>query len=285
MTEARSDLWHVQMASGDVLVMTLDELDEAFNDGRIDESTMVLQGGALKWARLGAILGDEEPEIPAFDSPMETAGRQLVVPTPFVKPIVPTPAPTPTPFENDHLAPSVRPLAYDVLQDARPVGALESSLSLDDDFDPDMMSLRPSKKKYVFIGLAAAAALAIGGVGISKVAAQTTLDPQTATASIAQAAAAAAPAPVAQQPTTPTTTNVDALPGSRLSDDQKAALAKMDHKLEEQQAARAAAAAEKAAKRAAHHRGKFNPGKSGFHEGGDPHDPLNAKLNAKSKGW
>src|ERR1022692_4330060 len=94
MIEGRSDLWHVQLASGDLEVLTLDQLDEAFNSERIDENTMVLQGGALKWARLGEILGldDEEEErpvnqmpgrpLPAFNSPFETASRQLVVPAP-----------------------------------------------------------------------------------------------------------------------------------------------------------------------------------------------------------
>lgn len=283
MTESRTDLWHVQMASGDVLIMNLDELDEAFNSGRIDESTFVLNKGALqggnpKWARLGEILGDEEPELPAFASPMETAGRQLVVPTPFVTSSpLPTPAPSRSPFDHDNVTPSVRPMAYDI----------GSTASLDDDFDPEMVSLRPSKKKFVFAALGAAALVALGVVGLTKVAPSANLDAGAANASITQAAAAAAPAPAKPQTTTPSDPgiNVDALPGSRLSDDQKAALSKMDKKLEAEQAAKEAALAEKAAKRAARHHGKVKGGKTGFHEGGDPHDPLNAKLNAKSKGW
>ena len=290
MTEARSDLWHVQMASGDVLIMNLDELDDAFNSGRIDESTMVLQGGSLKWARLGEILGDEEPELPAFTSPMETAGRQIVVPTPFVQTLSTTPTPVPSrassgraqacalALDNDVVTPSVRPLAYDISS---------TTDFADDDFDPDMASLRTSKKKLVFGVLGAAAVVAIGVVGMTKVTASAAVSASNANASIAQAAAAAAPAPAKPQTTTPADVgvNLDSLPGSRLSDDQKAALSKMDKKLAEQQAAKEAALAEKAAKRAATHHGKFKAGKSGFHEGGDPHDPLNAKLNSKSKGW
>ncbi|MGH7329915.1 MAG: hypothetical protein ACREJX_16325, partial [Polyangiaceae bacterium] len=199
-------------------------------------------------------------------------------PTPFVNSVLPTPAPSGSPFlEGESVTPSVRPMAYDI----------GSTSSFDDDFDPDMLSLRPSKKKFVFAALGVAAAIAVGVVGLSKVAASANVDASNANASITHAAAAAAPAPVTPQTTTPANAGVslDSLPGSRLSDDQKAMLSKMDKKLEEQQAAKQTALEERAAKRAAKHHGKFKGGRTGFHEGGDPHDPLNAKLNGKSKGW
>ncbi|HEX7664601.1 MAG TPA: hypothetical protein VF407_08825 [Polyangiaceae bacterium] len=271
MTEARNDLWHVQMASGDVLVMTLDELDEAFQSDRIDESTMVLQGGSLKWAPLGEVLGgdDAESEAPSTEPAPPPVHVPSVVPAPLSVAPVPSPVSSypstvPTPMES--MVPSVRPMAYD----------LGSTTALDDDFG-DELALKPSKKKVVFLGLAAAAVIAGLGFGVTKMAGAASLDPAAANASLANIAAAAPAPPPQTQAANDSTTSVDSLPGSRLSDDQKAMLAKMDNKLAADQAAKQQAAAEKAAKK--HKHGKFKPGKSGFHDGGDKMDPLNGHLN------
>jgi hypothetical protein len=48
------DLWYVKLGSGDVHKVTLDQLDEAFQAGHVDENTMA--GAAAKgssWIRLG----------------------------------------------------------------------------------------------------------------------------------------------------------------------------------------------------------------------------------------
>lgn len=286
MSEARTDLWHVQLASGDLEVMTLDQLDEAFNGDRIDENTMVLQGGALKWSRLGEILGlDEEEErplqyipqlpqgqakpLPKFESPLETANRQMVVPTPL---FLERPS-------EELMSPSVRPMAYDV-------AASSTNVIPDTDFDPDGMnelaSLRPSKKKFVFVGLAAGLILAIGAVGISKVAGAAP-DAAATNANISSAVVAASQ-PAASPPSSDNAVSADSLPGSRLSDDQKKMLAGMDKKLEDQQKAKAEAAAERAQKRVTHT--KYKRGKnSGLKEGGDDHDPLNATLHKTTGKW
>lgn len=71
-------LWHVQLG-GSVRTMTLDELDQAFQSGVIDERTMVLKAGALHWTTLGDIAGiDDQPNSIA---PMATdiASSNLVV--------------------------------------------------------------------------------------------------------------------------------------------------------------------------------------------------------------
>src|SRR6478609_2871672 len=52
-----SDLWHVQLASGEVCTMTLDLLDDAFQDGIITEQTWVWQEGSSDWVTLGEIAG------------------------------------------------------------------------------------------------------------------------------------------------------------------------------------------------------------------------------------
>jgi hypothetical protein len=64
------DLWYVKTADGDVDRMTLDQLDEAFNAGRIDENVTVLPAGESNWVRLGTLLGIDQPATP---SPMSFA--------------------------------------------------------------------------------------------------------------------------------------------------------------------------------------------------------------------
>ena len=73
------ELWHVQLGGG-VRTMTLDELDQAFQSGVIDERTMVLKAGALHWTTLGDIAGlDEQPNSIA---PMATdiTSSDVVIP-------------------------------------------------------------------------------------------------------------------------------------------------------------------------------------------------------------
>ena len=54
------DQWRVRFATGE-LTMTLDELDVAFEAGRIDVDTMVCAPGTFVFARLGAVAGLDEP--------------------------------------------------------------------------------------------------------------------------------------------------------------------------------------------------------------------------------
>src|SRR5438067_823024 len=51
MADTSKDLWRVLLVSGET-TMTLDALDEAFNAGRIDATTLVLEPGAVFWTRL-----------------------------------------------------------------------------------------------------------------------------------------------------------------------------------------------------------------------------------------
>jgi hypothetical protein len=58
------DLWYVKTADGDVDRLTLDQLDEAFNAGHIDENVTVLPAGQNNWVRLGTLLGLDQPATP-----------------------------------------------------------------------------------------------------------------------------------------------------------------------------------------------------------------------------
>jgi hypothetical protein len=86
-----NDLWYVKTADGDVDRMTLDQLDEAFNGGHIDENVMVLPAGEETWVKLSTLLGLDQP-----------------APAPVALP------PTPTAFA---LPPSLRPVSLDLSDD------------------------------------------------------------------------------------------------------------------------------------------------------------------------
>jgi hypothetical protein len=71
-------LWYVKTPDGDVHRVSLDQLDEAFQAGRIDENVMVLAAGATKWAKLGALAGLDEPApTPAVPNSLRPVSMDL----------------------------------------------------------------------------------------------------------------------------------------------------------------------------------------------------------------
>jgi len=78
------DLWHVKLPSGDILTVTLDQLDGAFADGHVDASTLVREAGTTEWSTLGAMAGLDEAGPVARPAPAPSAPRvdPFVVPTP-----------------------------------------------------------------------------------------------------------------------------------------------------------------------------------------------------------
>lgn len=56
------DLWQVKLSEGCVVDMTLDEIDTAFNAGRITARTSVLPPGDFRWTTLGEAAGLEDEE-------------------------------------------------------------------------------------------------------------------------------------------------------------------------------------------------------------------------------
>jgi hypothetical protein len=74
-------LWYVKLADGDVERVTLDQLDEAFQTGQIDENSMVLAAGADQWVKLADLLGvTETTEPPA--AALQAAPQPMVAPQP-----------------------------------------------------------------------------------------------------------------------------------------------------------------------------------------------------------
>jgi hypothetical protein len=62
MAHDDEDLWFVQLSTGAVRAMTLDDLDAAYQSGTIDEDTLVRRDAEKAWMKLGDALGTSEPE-------------------------------------------------------------------------------------------------------------------------------------------------------------------------------------------------------------------------------
>lgn len=121
------DLWDVQLRNGVMDIMTLDQMDAAYEGGRIDESTLVRMRGTTEWSTLGAIAG--------LDAPAPPAAPQASVPA---------------------AAPSFAPPAYSSPNSMAPMVA-------DMDFDVPPEALRGSRKPVYIAGAAIAAVVAVIG--------------------------------------------------------------------------------------------------------------------------
>jgi len=251
-THGGLDLWRVQLGTGEVRVMSLDALDDAFQSGLIDESTPVLPPGAVAWTKLADAAGLDAPAPPA------------------------PPASPASPAEVDNV-PSIAPIAVSLSNsetqttgNATPYGQSPYSLP---DLDIDSMhdeAFKPRKGRvFAFIGLAVVlagglgfAATKMGNIASSATSSLSAPNPDKA------AAAAPPPAAVDVPPATPAKT---------LTDEQKAKLAEADK-------AREAAAAAREAKRAKDRpssparRGPREKSSQPFVNGGSKFDPLNGAL-------
>lgn len=235
------DFWHVQMANGTVCTMTLDDLDEAFQKGRIDEGTYVLKHGDAAWATLRELLGLDAEEQ-----------ARSVTPEPVVA----------TPQYSSYPPPA----------SSAPIYSLRPVVSEIDDGELEMVGaqFRSSKKRTTLI------AASVAGVAAIAIAVAALGSPDGTPAPVAAkvapvAVAAAAPPPVAAPAPVETPTPAAS---DRFTDAQKRALADADKTRAAQSAQKAAA---RAASAPAHHSYKSD-GKPVFHKGGDKHDPLNSSF-------
>lgn len=245
-----SGLWYVKLPDGDVEPMTLDELDEAFQRGDVNERTMVLAAGSTQWAKLGELAGLDQPaaqrpmslvDIPAMNMPTVNRGF----------------APMP---------PSMRPVSVDL-----------------DAFGDDDLSFRPPRKskKWIFGVLAVAGVLGFaafegqrsGVFSISKLMASSSQATAAATMPVATPAPAPAPSPDPAPAAAPAPSA--SASDSRFTQDQKDKLAAADklHDLKTKLHSKAHAAAVSVHSSASHSKGS-----QGFTTGGNKFDPLNATI-------
>jgi len=100
-TESNEPLWQVQLASGQVCRMTLELLDDAFQDGLITENTLIMQDGTSEWVTLREVAGldSEESEAQASSAtdvngaaaPAAAAARAENPPVAAMAPVVAAP--------------------------------------------------------------------------------------------------------------------------------------------------------------------------------------------------
>jgi hypothetical protein len=200
---AEGNLWYVKTADGDVQRMTLDQIDEAFNAGRIDVDTMCLPDGAIRWARLGELAGLDAPAPAAAPAPTRA----------------PAPAYAQSPVPN-----SLRPVSMD----------------LGDDDGLDAPFARKSGKGRVVGLLAVTAVLGTAGF-LAMRTAPPSVAPQAPAPLPALApppSTASPPAASASDPYAPPTPTTSADPASRLTAEQKAKLLAADKAREEKAKAR-----------------------------------------------
>ena len=242
------DAYHVMFTGGELRILSLDELDEAFNGGRIDERTFVLAPGSQEWTRLGNLLGlDVPPDAPAPIAKAPVAFAPVMAPVPQLTAQPITPA-------FDFGIPSTRPMAFDI-----------------DDVNEE--SLRP-KRRAPLVVAAALVALGVGGFFAYK-----SVNARSDVSMTAAAAAAAVPAtppayvPPTITPSAPVVAPIDDNKRAALSDNQKARLAAADKDHATKSAAKHAARA--AGSSGGHHK---HSKEKVFNNGGAAGDPLNAAL-------
>lgn len=110
--------WHVQIAAGEVKVVTLEQLDDLFRLSLVDSETHVWQTGMTEWQPLRVIAGLDDEPAPAPTpkrAPPKPPTRTAVmstVPSP-TRTVAMAPAPQPLPR-------SVRPAPHSVAPSVRP---------------------------------------------------------------------------------------------------------------------------------------------------------------------
>ena len=243
-----SGLWYVKLPDGDVEPMTLDELDEAFQRGDVNERTMVLAAGSTQWAKLGELAGLDQPaaqrpmslaDIPAMHNP--------------VKGYAPMP-------------PSMRPVSVDL-----------------EGFADDDLSFRPAKKskKWVFgvvlvagvLGFAAFEGSRSGVFSIDKLMSSSSQATAAATMPVATPAPAPAPSPdPAPSAAAPAPSASDSA-SSRFSQDQRDKLAAADKQRDLRAKLHSKGHAAAVSVHSSHSKGA-----QGFTTGGNKFDPLNASM-------
>jgi hypothetical protein len=165
---SQSDGWYVMLADGDVHRVTLDQLDEAFQEGHVDSDTLVLAHGADQWTRLGLLAGlDERPPAahgPRFADPPSALERNPAT-SPFA-PAVPPGFHAPVGMHGLPVTNSFRPVSVDLSE-----------------LDMDNVSFRGGSGRFTKkLGSVVALLAAIGGVAFVAVSRPTWTQPVMARA-------------------------------------------------------------------------------------------------------
>jgi hypothetical protein len=249
------DRWHVQLGSGQVCMMTLDLLDDAFQDGLIHEGTLVCREGTREWKTLAEVAGLVDDAQPGVGTPS----------------VAPPPSFAPAPYSAGPL--STAPVAADI-------GEM--------DFDLEAPSFRsPKRSRWGWV--TAATFVAVAALGFAKrgtlmnvmhgvPAATQAFAPvwENQGPSPAVGALVAAPLPAAAPAPTPTIAAPADTPApeSKFTEEQRRALEEADKKVAQKQKQKQTELQNRQPDRPRARVKSENP----FHKGGNKYDPLNSSL-------
>ncbi len=257
--------WYVRLPNGNVITVSLDDLDAAFQRGDVTEETLVFRQGMKEWLPLGQAAGLDDADDTTQTAPPQVQAHQVaqVAPpssmTPFAVPVSQPNgiAQYSTPYVDPSLPSTVRPVAFDTF---------DTQSSAYDDLDAPAFK-SGGKKKVVFGAIALAAVIGLGVLGLSSI--------KGADASAAESNVAPKVVAAVAPPPAPTPIPEASLVGqNRLSDDQRKALTQFDDKQKADSAKRAQDRAAKMPKP----RGPRQKAKDVFVKGGNKYDPLNSSL-------
>jgi len=281
-TESDSDLWHVQLASGEVCLMTLELLDDAFQTGVIHENTYLWQEGATGWVTLRDVAGLDSDDDSSHQSngfgnsghaPQSSAPPGYGATDSAWPPVAPAPA-----YGYDAQGIYAPPIQNMGLHSTVPVVAPIRDMEFD--LDPVSFKKKRSGGKMLFAA-AVVGAVAFGAVkyGLVQVP-QGGSDPAANAAAVSPVPPSDMAATRAQPASPPAIVDIPATPkpdpAKVLPDDVKQRLANADKALAERQRAKQQQLQQS---RSAPRSSRSRPsGEKVFHKGGETGDPLNSAL-------
>ncbi|HYQ46647.1 MAG TPA: hypothetical protein VER11_31980 [Polyangiaceae bacterium] len=308
------DRFYVQFDSREVELMTLDEIQAAFEAGQIHENTFLCREGDSEWITLAVVagLGEEEPEAEAEAAPVVERRppmperRPEVVAAGNTRPPMPERRPDMVTAETRPAMPQRRPEmstqpAARFQQSVPPVAPSAPAPSLSfapvtsnvepAGLDFDELSMRP-KRRWGLV-LAAAAVLAVAGGGTvfalngsamasaipDKAALEAAASHSQASLTLSNIQAkpieTTAPAAPAPTPEPAPAPAAEAPKSNGLTEDMKQALLAQDKAHDAKKAKKAKG---RAAAAPAPRKGGKVASSGGFKSGGSAYDPLNGKL-------
>lgn len=289
--DQQEERWHVQLDSREVLVMTLEQLDEAFQQGLVHERTYVVQVGSSSWQTLGEVAGlGSEADAPAEAVAAASQGLpQATAQRPVARPAAVGGWPPVAVSPGFSVATSSLPPSSGSLQATRSVIPVVQDVIPAHDFSST--DFKPRKTKLL-VGMGiGVSAIAAGVFGLIQLDAPPTSEAQAFPAAPMVAAAAAAPTTPSSDPaTTPTESPIpaartasqntagsedkQAAPGTALSEDTKKALLAKDSGRISSRKHRSRSTSNHTARRSSRSQTSSGP----IRGGGNQHDPLNGNL-------
>lgn len=240
MEANHDEVWRVQLGTGEIRMMTLDGLDQAFEEGLLDAQSPVLAPGSSAWTTLGEAAGLDGANH---------ANEGLMDGTPSLSPL-------------SMSAPLPRHVALDEMPELDAPSA---------EFDLDELALKPRRARgFIIGGVAAAVAVAAVVAGVAGRAGGSNVSADIHAVSAATPPPAAEPIPGDR----PAPEAKESKPS--LSEEQKQKLLDADKTRAEKVRAKSQERSERANQGAA--KGRAPRTGTGLLNGGDKFDPLNGAL-------